>query len=105
MSLMEPAAFAWRRIESVGTIAAVAAALLIAGCSTGTAGHMASTMSGSSAASTSSAISGMPGMTGQMPAGDGLSASQSGFTLVHGTTTLTANIGNTFTFRITAPDG
>jgi len=47
----------------------------------------------------------MPGMPEPIPGGDGLSASEIGFTLVTGGTKITPVAGNTFTFRITAPDG
>jgi hypothetical protein len=90
------------------TLAAGSAALLIAGCSTGTTNHNATgTPSPSAATSTPapSGIPGMPGMTVPMPAGNGLSASESGFSLVPGTTTLPANTPTSFTFRIMGPDG
>jgi hypothetical protein len=48
---------------------------------------------------------GMPGMTEPMAAGNGLSATESGFTFVPGTTTIPANTPSAFTFRITRPDG
>jgi hypothetical protein len=47
----------------------------------------------------------MPGMTEPMPASNGLSATESGFTIVAGTTTISANTPSAFTFRITRPDG
>jgi hypothetical protein len=102
---MAIATLAGRRIAFVGAISAAVAALVIGGCSSGTSGHMASSTAGTSAASTAPGTSGMPGMTEPMPAGDGLSASESGFTLVPGGTTITPVAANTFTFRITAPDG
>ena len=96
---------AGRRIAFIGAVAATATALVIGGCSGGTSGHTASSTSGTSAASTAPGTSGMPGMTEPIPAGDGLSASESGFTLVPGGTTIMPVAANTFTFRITAPDG
>src|SRR6516225_1509711 len=92
----------------VAAAMAVTAAALIAACSTGTSSRTATSTPGPSTVSTTPAISGMPnmpGMTEPMPSGDGLSASQSGFTLVPGTTTIAANTAGTFTFRITKPDG
>ena len=101
---MAIATLAARRIAFVGAVGAAAAALVIGGCSSGTSGHTASSTSGTSAA-TASGTSGMPEITEPMATGDGLSASQFGFTLVPGTTTITPGAADTFTFRITAPDG
>jgi hypothetical protein len=88
------------RVMGVATVTG----FLIAGCSSATSSHTASTTP-KSAAPTSTSASAMPGMTEPMPAGDGLSAAQSGFTLVPIATTITANTPSPFTFRITAPDG
>jgi hypothetical protein len=89
-------------------LAAGSAALLVAGCSTGTTTNNGANAPSPSTVASTPAPSGMPGMPGMsepMPAGNGLSASESGFTLVPGTTTIPANTPNTFTFRITRPDG
>ncbi|HXO49652.1 MAG TPA: hypothetical protein VN888_01190 [Mycobacterium sp.] len=90
-------------------IAASGIVVLIAGCGTNS---MHSTNHGTTNTSTLASVpapSGMPGMTmpgmtEPMPAGDGLAAAQSGFTLVPATTTIPANTATTFTFRITGPD-
>ena len=79
------------------------ATVVIAGCSTGTSGHEATTTARTTTAPSSA--SEMPGMHEPMPAGDGLSPSQAGLTLVPDATTITANTANDFTFRITAADG
>jgi hypothetical protein len=83
----------------------IVAALSIAGCTTGTSKQPATNSPGAATASTTPAQSGMPGMTEPMPAGNGLSASQSGFTLKSATSTLNANTTNIFGFQITGPDG
>jgi hypothetical protein len=95
------------RRAALPAVLAAAAALLVAACSTGTSSHNASNTSGAApTVSTSpSGMPGMPGMTEPMPAGDGLSASESGFSLVPATTTISANTADAFTFRITTPDG
>lgn len=94
------------RRQVMARVVGVAAvtAFLIAGCSTGTSSHTASSTPKAPATAATSA-SGMPGMTEPMHAGDGLSAAQSGFTLVPSATTINATTTNPFTFRITAPDG
>ena len=92
----------------VAVAVAVTAAALIAACSTGTSSRTATSTPRPSTVSTTPATSGMPNMPGTtepMPSGDGLSASQSGFTLVTATTTIAANTPGTFSFRITSPDG
>jgi hypothetical protein len=86
-------------------VVVVTVAALFAACSTGTPSRTATSTPGTSPISKTSAMPGMPGMTEPMPAGDGLSASQSGFTLVPGTTTIAANMPSEFTFKITGPDG
>lgn len=98
---MGPADSNCRRFLYVA-VAAGTAALLIVGCSSGPTKN-----SGTSAASTSTAVSAPApsGMPEPMPAGNGLSATESGFTLVPGPTTVPANTPHTFTFRISRPDG
>jgi hypothetical protein len=89
-------------------LAAGSAALLVAGCSSGSPKNnqtSAPTTSTAASAPAPSGMPGMPGMTEPMPAGNGLSATESGFTLVPDTTTIPANTPSTFTFRITRPDG
>jgi hypothetical protein len=89
-------------------VAAGSAVLLIAGCSTGSNRNNGTNAPGTSTVASAPAPStmpGMPGMTEPMRAGNGLSASESGFTLVPGTTTIPANMPTSFTFRITGPDG
>ncbi|PXX06243.1 hypothetical protein C8E89_11416 [Mycolicibacterium moriokaense] len=96
-----------RRVVCV-RLAAVSAALLVAGCSPGSPKNNETTAESTSTVTSTPAPSGMPampGMTEAMPAEHGLSATESGFTLVPGTTTIPANTPNTFTFRITRPDG
>ena len=90
----------------VGAAMLVTMAALLAACSTGPSSHATSTaISTASTTHATSGMPGMPGMTEPMPSGDGLSASQSGFTLMPGTTTVPANAPGTFPFRITGPDG
>lgn len=87
-------------------VATTGGVVLIAGCGGTTSTHSAN--HGSANTSTAASVlvpSGMPGMSEPMPAGDGLAASQSGFTLVPATTTIPANGANTFAFQITGPDG
>jgi hypothetical protein len=94
---------------SVGSLVTAAmvvtVSVLLAACSTGTSSRTATSTPGTSPASTAPAMSGMPGTTEPMPSGDGLSASQSGFTLVPATTTVAADTPSTFTFTIMNPDG
>jgi hypothetical protein len=90
---------------SVSVAAVVTASVLLVGCSTDTSGRTAKSTPSTSPFSTTPRMSGMPGMTEPMPSGDGLSASQSGFTLVPDTKTIAAHTPNTFTFRITNADG
>ncbi|HWS92275.1 MAG TPA: hypothetical protein VN306_07210 [Mycobacterium sp.] len=93
---------------SLGSLVAAAmvvtVSVLLAACSTGTSSRTAISGPGTSPVSTTPAMPGMPGTTEPMPSGDGLSASQSGFTLVPATTTVAADMPGTFTFRITGPD-
>ncbi len=81
----------------------VTVSALLAACSTGTSSRTTTNTPGTSP--TTPAMSGTPGMTEPMPSGDGLSSSQSGFTLVPATTTIAADTPGTFTFTITNPDG
>lgn len=85
--------------------AIVTVSVLLAACSTGTSSHTATSRPEPSPVSTTPAMSGMPGMTERMPSGDGLSASQSGFTFVPAITTIAAQTPSTFTFRIMKSDG
>jgi hypothetical protein len=94
---------------SLGSLVAAAivvtVSVLLAACSTGTSSRTAISTPGTSPVSTTPAMPGMPGTTEPMPSGDGLSASQSGFTLVPATMTVAADTPGTFTFTITGPDG
>ena len=104
---MEPPNRNRRRVVSV-ILAAGSAALLVAGCSSGSPNNNGASAPSTSAMASAPATSGMPGMPGMaepMAAGNGLSATESGFTLVPDTTTIPANTANMFTFRITRPDG
>lgn len=84
----------------------VTVSVLFASCSTGTStSHSATSTPHTSPVPTTPAMSETPGMTEPMPSGDGLSAFQSGFTLVPATTTIAADTPGTFTFTITNPDG
>lgn len=97
-----------RDIPFGGFVAAamvVTVSVFLAACSTGTSGRTATSTSGASPVPTTPAMSGMPGMTESMASGDGLSASQSGFTMAPATTTITAYAPSTFTFKITKPNG
>ena len=90
-----------RKLMTSAMVVAVSA--LLAACSTGTSGRTTTNTPGTSP--TTSAMSATPGMKEPMPSGDGLSSSQSGFTLVPATTTIAADTPDTFTFRITNPQG
>src|SRR5690242_19549250 len=83
----------------------VTVSVFLAACSTGTSSRTATSTSGASPVSTTPAMSGMPGMSESMASGDGLAASQSGFTMAPATTTIAAYAPSTFTFTITKPDG
>lgn len=95
-----------RRAAALPAVLAAAAVLLVAACSIGPSSHTTSNTRGAAptASPSPSGMPGMPGMTEPMPVGDGLSASESGFSMVPATT-ITANTANAFTFRITVPDG
>jgi len=94
-----------RRAAALPVLAA--AAVLVAACSTGPSSHTTRNTRGAAptASPSPSGMPGMPGMTEPMPVGDGLSASESGFSVVPAATTITANTANAFTFRITVRDG
>lgn len=86
------------------TAAAIAttAAVLISGC-----GHPTppATSGPTTVPPTSTSAMAMPGMTEPMPAENGLSTSQSGYSLQPAVTTIMANTPTTFTFRIVGSDG
>jgi hypothetical protein len=88
-----------------GLIALAVSTLVLLATGCGTTSQAGSSTGSPPSASAGSAMPGMPGMDEPMPAGDGLSASASGFTFAPGTTTLAPGTVQRFTFRITTTSG
>jgi hypothetical protein len=92
--------------RAIGTAAATAAVgLAAASCGSGSSPGGNSGMPGMDHGSSSTPTSGMPGMDGDMPSGDGLSASTGGFTFAPAASSMPADQAASLRFQIRGADG